>query len=159
MWKLKKKIKMKRLIFVVDFFLPRQQIWFPYLKCRWLRGWGRFPPETPFHRNIWPQATPMITCSNILPIRWWLVVQYGEGNRNIDYQYWDHYDSLILNQCLSPLKLCDRFPLMARWTLYIFIMFMLSSFRDLLQISGYYVTKFVSDLRQVCCFLWELCQQ
>jgi hypothetical protein len=53
------------------------------------------------------------------------------------YQYWDHYDSLILNQCLSPLKLCVRFPLMARCTLYIFIMFMLSSFRDLLQVSGF----------------------
>jgi len=24
-----------------------------------------------------------ITCSNILPMRWWLVV-YGEGNRNTD---------------------------------------------------------------------------
>ena len=38
---------------------------------------------------------------------------------------------------LSPLKLCVRFPLMARCTLYIFIMFMLSSFRDLLQVSGF----------------------
>ena len=53
------------------------------------------------------------------------------------HQYWDHYDSLILNQCLSPLKLCVWFPLMARCTLCIFIMFMLSSVRDLLQVSGF----------------------
>jgi hypothetical protein len=54
------------------------------------------------------------------------------------YQYWDHYDSLILNQCLSPLKLCVGFPLMARCTLFIFIMFMLSSFRDLWRGSGFF---------------------
>jgi hypothetical protein len=38
---------------------------------------------------------------------------------------------------LLPLKLCVRFPLMARCTLYSFIMFMLSSFRDSLQVSDF----------------------
>jgi hypothetical protein len=125
-----------------------------------LASWLRrcFPPETPFLSNIWSQARPMITGSNVT---YEMVGEYGEGNRNIDktnldinyvqfhimfilnsltsyfallikweklhftrhYQYWDHYDSLILNQCLSPLKLCVRFPLMARCTLCIFIMF------------------------------------
>ena len=66
-----------------------------------------------------------------------LLIKWGKSHFTRYCQYWDHYDSLILNQCLSPLNLCVRFPLMARCTLYIFIMFMLSSFRDWLQVSGF----------------------
>ena len=66
-----------------------------------------------------------------------LLIKWEKLHFTRHYQNWDHYDSLILNQCLSPLKLCVRFPLMARCTLCIFIMFMLSSFRDLLQVSGF----------------------
>jgi hypothetical protein len=66
-----------------------------------------------------------------------LLIKWGKLHFTRNYQYWDHYDSLILNQCLSTLKLCVRFPLIARCTLYIFIMFMLSSFRDLLHVSGF----------------------
>jgi hypothetical protein len=65
-----------------------------------------------------------------------LLIKWCKLHFTRHYQYWDHYDSLILNQCLSPLKLCVRFPFMARCSLYIFNMFMLSSFRDLLQVSG-----------------------
>jgi hypothetical protein len=66
-----------------------------------------------------------------------LLIKWGKLHFTRHYQYWDHYDGLILNQCLSALKLCVRFLLLARCTLYIFIMFMLSSFRDLLQVSGF----------------------
>jgi hypothetical protein len=66
-----------------------------------------------------------------------LLIKWGKLHFTRHFQYWDHYDSLILNQCLSPLKLCVWFPLMVRCTRYIFIMFMLSSFRDLLQASGF----------------------
>ena len=65
------------------------------------------------------------------------LIKWGKLHFTRHYQYWDHYDRLVLNQCLSPLELCVRFPLMAWCTLYIFIIFMLSSFRDLLQISGF----------------------
>jgi hypothetical protein len=65
------------------------------------------------------------------------LIQWGKLHFTRHYQYWDHYDSLILNQCLSTLNVCVRFPLMARCTLCIFIMFMLSSFRDVLQVSGF----------------------
>jgi hypothetical protein len=74
---------------------------------------------------------------NSLTSNFALLIKWGKLHFTRNYQYWDHYDSLILNQCLSTLKLCVRFPLMARCTLYIFIMFMLSSFRDLLQVSGF----------------------
>ena len=63
-----------------------------------------------------------------------LLIKWGKLHFTRHYQYWDHYDGLILNQCLSPLKLCVRFLLLARCILYIF---MLSSFRDLLQVSGF----------------------
>jgi hypothetical protein len=66
-----------------------------------------------------------------------LLIKWGKLHFTRHYQYWDHYDGLILNQCLSALKLCIRFLLLARCTLYILIMFMLSSFRDLLQVSGF----------------------
>ena len=66
-----------------------------------------------------------------------LSIKWGKLHLTRHFQYWDHYDSLILNQCLSPLKLCVWFPLMVRCTLNIFIMFILSSFKDLLQVSGY----------------------
>ena len=75
-----------------------------------------------------------------------LLIKWGKLHFTRHYQYWDHYDSLILNQCLSPLKLCVRFPLLARCTLCIFIMFMLSSVRDLLllQVSGLSIFRFPS---------------
>jgi hypothetical protein len=46
----------------------------------------------------------------------------------------------LYNQCLSPLKLWVRIPLMARWTWMI----------------QHYVIKFVCDLWQVSGFLWVL---
>jgi hypothetical protein len=35
-----------------------------------------------------------------------LLIKWGKLHFTRHYQYWDHYDSLILNRCLSPLKLC-----------------------------------------------------
>ena len=46
-----------------------------------------------------------------------LLIKWGKSHFTRYCQYWDHYDSLILNQCLSPLKLCVRFLLLARCTL------------------------------------------
>jgi hypothetical protein len=48
-----------------------------------------------------------------------------------------HYVIKFISDLRQALKLCIRFLLLARCTLYIFIMFMLSSFRDLLQVSGF----------------------
>ena len=46
-----------------------------------------------------------------------LLIKWGKLNFTRHYQYWDRFDGLILNQCLSALKLCVRF-LLLRGVLY-----------------------------------------
>ena len=67
-----------------------------------------------------------------------LSLSYGEG-RGWSWSYGSWIYSYLCNQCLSPLKLWVRIPLMARCTQY--------------NIMWY---GFLSDLRQVGGFLWIL---
>ena len=91
--------------------------------------------STPWHKLLLLHINFKMFILNSLTSNFALLIKWGKLHFTRHYQYWDHYASLILNQCLSTLKLCVRFPLIARCTLYIFIMFMSSSFRDLLQVS------------------------
>jgi hypothetical protein len=90
---------------------------FPYLKCRWLRGWGGASLLRPLssdrgHLDINYVQFHIMFILNSLTSYFALLIKWGKLHFTRHYQYWDCYDGLILNQCLSALKL------------YIFIMFL-----------------------------------
>ena len=78
--------------------------------------------------NIWVR--------NVLKILIY-VDREGVGGASWWWLYGSWICNYLCNQCLSPLKLCSRSPFNVRYTRF-----------------QYYMIKFISDLRQVCGFLW-----